>query len=327
LFKDLLQENDANIHNYNPNDNMIDEITAYILVGTLKILKNKTKNFDTKYLPTAFVIKQLNKYMFVSFTLKKMIFDIGEDDDSFTETPEFEEIVEALVDRSLKGGSRLYKNDEIKNEGTGLVLLSNLHANPEQRKEFWSNKLKNLIMYSNRQWLLDQFKYCKWFLFKNSSDHTLEDIPLEVVKLDKYIENMMKKEPGSVNPLSLLKDRRRMTIFSKPQSSNLISLKTIANDTKKPDEKPIKLVPVVNVATLIAEFINTEQEIRYNMELFKRPKHDEKKVVDVNGNRGHLISKEEFGGNNVIAVEAIKCFVGTSYKTNLEAMRDYFTTN
>jgi hypothetical protein len=301
LFKDLLQENDANINNYNPNDNMIDEITAYILVGTLKILKNKTKNFETKYLPTAFAIKQLNKYMFVSFTLKKMIFDIGEDDDSFTETPEFEEIVEALVDRSLKGGSTLYKNDEVKDDGTGLVLLSNLHADPEKRKEFWANKLKNLIMYSNRQWLLDQFKYCKWFLFKNSSDHTLEDIPEEVVK-------------------------QRLTIFNKPKSSNLSSFKAIANDTKKPDEKPVKLVPVVNVATLIAEFINTEQEIRYNMELFKRPKH-EQKVADVNGNAGRLISKEEFGGNNVIAVEAIKCFVGTSYKTNLEAMTDYFTTN
>jgi hypothetical protein len=309
---------------------MIDEITAYILVGTLKILKNKTKNFETNYLPTAFVIRQLNKYMFVSYTLKKMIFDVGEDDDSFTETPEFEEIVEALVDRSLKGGSKDYKNDEIKDDGTGLVLLSNLHSDPEKRKEFWTNKLKNLIMFSNRLWLLDQFKYCKWFLFKNSSDHTLENIPEEVVELDKSIENMVRKEPGRINPLSLLrnKDRRRMTIFGGPQSSNLNSLKNILNHEKKPDEKPVKLVPFVNVATLIAEFIDTEQEIRYNMELFQKPKHSAgRKVVDINGNKRLLISRGEFGLNNVIGDEAIKCFVGTSYKTNLEAMTDYFTTN
>jgi hypothetical protein len=35
---------------------------------------------------------------------------------------------------------------------------------------FWKKKLTNLFTYSNKQWLLDQFKYCKWFLHNNSCE-------------------------------------------------------------------------------------------------------------------------------------------------------------
>lgn len=50
----------------------------------------------------------------------------------------------------------------------GLVAHTATLNNHNERVRFWTQRLVNLFTCSNKHWLLDQFKYCKWFLLKNA---------------------------------------------------------------------------------------------------------------------------------------------------------------
>ena len=98
-----------------------------------------------------------------------------------------------------------------------------LHAaslkSTQQRKEFWKRKLNSLFKNGNSQWLLDQFKYCKWFLGINSYDMPVEEIPPHVLKIEENMENIIEKS------MSRNKSRSRPT--RPKESSKSIHLKFI----------------------------------------------------------------------------------------------------
>ena len=156
--------------NYNSSNMMLAEVTVVILIAVLKnCLKRNGKNV---FVPTTVVIKELRKYMFVEYVLNRFIFGELEEDDGVQGMEEFRELLEIIVDQELGGiencefeGNFL---DHVEDEGRNLILLNSCLRSHEERIAFWNVKLQKLFTDSNKQWLLDQFKYSKLFLEKNS---------------------------------------------------------------------------------------------------------------------------------------------------------------
>lgn len=140
-----------------------------------------------------------------------MIFTASSVDFEYQDTEEFQELVDALADASLGGieASDLDEDDfsevdEITDSAKNLMLLSASLKSTQQRKEFWRRKVSSLLKNSNSQWLLDQFKYCKWFLGINSYDMPAEEIPPNMMKIeesmDKIVEQSMRRNESRSRP-------------------------------------------------------------------------------------------------------------------------------
>ena len=151
---------------------MLSEVTVCILVAVLKICEKKSLEPNTPYLPTSSIIRILRKYMLVEYILNSLIFKNQEQNDDFVNYEEFEELVQILADKSLGGIENsnygyVYPA-HISDNGKNLILLNSTLRSHEERTAFWKIKLQKLFSDSNKQWLLDQFRYCKLFLAKNS---------------------------------------------------------------------------------------------------------------------------------------------------------------
>jgi hypothetical protein len=158
-FKQLLNESPRDMSNkYNPSNAMISEVFAIMLVGVLKILSLKAEEAGFEYLPTEFVVTKLQKYMFIDYVLKGLLYPFKNNGDYFVQYPKFNELVEVISDKSFKGGINVDNLSEL-DDGQNLFYVMNLSNDFETRKEFWRQKLRNLFLNSNKQWLLDQYKY------------------------------------------------------------------------------------------------------------------------------------------------------------------------
>ena len=135
--------------------------------------------------------------MFIQRTLNCLIFLKSNDNQGFVHSKEFEELIEKLADRSLGGiENEHYKREYpeyIQDNGKNLILKNSLIRSHEQRKEFWRQRMQKFFTYSNKQWLLDQFKYCKMFLHKNSYDEAPGKIPKSILRLNPYINQLINK--------------------------------------------------------------------------------------------------------------------------------------
>ncbi|CAI2385041.1 unnamed protein product [Moneuplotes crassus] len=176
---------------YNPSNMMLAETTVSILVAVLKESEDDARNLGKNYIPTAYIIKNLRKYMFVDTILSTLIYQIDAKRNELANCKELEDLVDLLVDRSIGG---IYKKgvadeypDYIEEDGDNLILKTSLILSHGQRKEFWKERIFKFFTYSNKQWLLDQFKYCKLFLEANSYSEKPGNIPKSLMKLGPYI--------------------------------------------------------------------------------------------------------------------------------------------
>jgi len=180
---------------HNPSNMMLSEVVIAILVATLKINNRKAKDLGKNYLPTEYVVRSLRKYMFIERTLNCLIFSDKEISEEFLYTEEFEELIEALADKSLGGLEQPPENicypDYITDTGKNLILLNALIRSHEERKIFWRQKMRRFFVNSTKQWILDQFKYCKLFLFKNSFEENSDKLPQNSEALGPYLEKLI----------------------------------------------------------------------------------------------------------------------------------------
>ena len=199
-FKKYVDGNKQVKNAYDPGNSMISEVVLLIMVGAIKILKNRIRadlpnsypnNTVPMYLPVSYVVKELHKYMHIGRHLKALIFSTDVDPDDYDGVEEVNELAAVLADDSVGG---IYKtgNDEEPNyeeDGNNILLFAAKLKNYNQRLAFWKQKLCKLFAHSNKQWLLDQFKYCKWFLFKNSMIMESEEIP-DISKAKTLVERL-----------------------------------------------------------------------------------------------------------------------------------------
>jgi hypothetical protein len=58
-----------------------------------------------------------------------------------------------------------------------------------EENKFWKQRLTSFFLESNEQWLLDQFIYCKTYLFNNSFEEEFGDPDDPIWTVDKYMED------------------------------------------------------------------------------------------------------------------------------------------
>jgi hypothetical protein len=170
-FKQYVTKNQGGMNIYNPTDMMISEIAMMCLIAVLKILNPIAIKYGNGYLPASLVVYAFREHFFVFRSFSEVLIHLEKDRESLEEDAKFNALVEHLADY-LAGGNQ--NSDvhsrhplDIEDNGNNLIVLTATLKNHEERKVFWSNKLNKLFTESNKYWLVDQFKYCKWFLFEN----------------------------------------------------------------------------------------------------------------------------------------------------------------
>lgn len=243
-FKVLLNESSRDMSNkYNPSNSMISEVFAIMMVGILKILNQKAEEAGFEYLPTVFVVSKMQKYMFIDYVLKGLLYPSKDIGDSFAQSRKFNELVEVIADKSLKGGINVDNLHEY-DDGENLLYVANLSNDYETRKEFWKQKLRNLFVNSNKQWLLDQYKFCKWFLFKNSHDMNINDVPAKIFEIDKVFENFF--------------DHLKM----KAGAKLMMNIKNLKEEEEAKEKEDLQVsTKMLYIKSLVLEFIVGEDEI------------------------------------------------------------------
>uniref|UniRef100_A0A7S3N4R1 Uncharacterized protein n=1 Tax=Euplotes harpa TaxID=151035 RepID=A0A7S3N4R1_9SPIT len=193
-FKKYINPLDSRALLYDPTNRMISEVIAVVLISTMKIVKREfilklkdgiLDDSDPLFVPTEYVINELYANLFLNKVLRSLVYGQEFKRDIDVESPRFKYLVSALADKTLKGLDMENDSDYvcdrlIEDTGTNLFCLAACLKNHEDRVRFWTEKLQNLYSKSNSQWLLNQFHYCKLFLFNNSFEDEVNSVPTEM---------------------------------------------------------------------------------------------------------------------------------------------------
>ena len=274
-FKQFVSSDKQVKNGYDPSDDMISEVVLLIMIGTIKIIKRRIRqqlpnsypdDSIPMYLPTSFVVKDLHKYMHIGKQMRSMIFDHELTAEDYEEFPEINELVEILADRSLGGIHKTHQEDyEFEDNGTNIILYTSTLKNYDQRYAFWKQKLCNLFTKSNEQWLLDQFKYCKWFLFKNSMSMDVDEAP-EISKAKKLVEGLADHKQSEIVKAKkdiYWMDRKLIKRFMRRHRDRLARNKLGHQiEVEQMEQKEQKKVMMINLTSMVSYFVGFQRRIR-----------------------------------------------------------------
>ena len=74
------------------------------------------------------------------------------------------------------------------------IMTALAGSNYETKYDTWLNKLEKMIFESNEHWLINQFQYCKIFLFNNSFEADLSEIPEYLFKVVPHLNELKSKD-------------------------------------------------------------------------------------------------------------------------------------
>ena len=271
-FKQFISSDKQIKNGYDPCDDMISEVVLLIMIGTIKIVKRRIKkqlpnsypdDSVPMYLPASFVVKDLHKYMHIGKQMRSMIFGNELTPEDYAEFPEINELVEILADRTLGGIHKTHHEDyQFEENGKNIILYTSSLKNYDQRYAFWKQKLCNLFAKSNEQWLLDQFKYCKWFLFKNSMSMDVDEAP-EISKAKKLVEGLSDhKQAEEVKAKKDIywMDRKLIKRFMRRHRDRLARNKQ--GHQIEVEQKEQKKVMMINLTNMVSYFVGFQKRIR-----------------------------------------------------------------
>ena len=244
---------------------MISEVSVCLMVACMKIIK---RNIQLKlnngriddsislFIPTEYMITELQNIICLSEQLKVIIFG-----DTYTkqinkESSQFQYLISTLADKTL-GGSELDQKEQqnvsdVVDTGNNLITLVASLSNHEQRIQYWSNKLFNLFTESNNQWLIDQFHICKVFLYLNSFKAGITEVNEEIWNANEGLCLLFNKLNLAANEAQIL-SKNLSKLPSKLQSK-------LSSSLLKSKESP--MVYLIDIPTLIGSFVGFEKKIR-----------------------------------------------------------------
>ena len=264
-FKKVVNPLQSKFIKYNPTNWMISEVSVCLMVACMKIIK---RNIQLKlnngriddsiplFIPTEYVITELQNIMCLSEQLKAIIFG-----DTYTklidiESPRFQYLLSTLADKTL-GGIELDPNEQqnisdVVDTGTNLITLVASLSNHEQRIQYWSSKLFKLFTESNNQWLIDQFHICKVFLYLNSFKAGVTEVNEEIWNANEGLCQLFNKFNQAANDAQDL-SKNLSKLPSKLQTK-------LSSSLLKSKESPT--VHLIDIPTLIGSFVGFEKKIR-----------------------------------------------------------------
>ena len=189
---------------FDPSDNMISESIIYVMIATMKQIKVRIQKYKLKdkevavvdslpiYVPTVMVVQELLSNLYINEHFKKIW--NGENlknNDKLDET-KLKLLAKTLANRTLWDISQddVFKNKYNKDYYGTNIMTKLAGYNYEAKYKIWFNKLKKLIFESNEHWLINQFQYCKTFMFNNSFEVDITTIPEYLVEAVPQLNKM-----------------------------------------------------------------------------------------------------------------------------------------
>jgi len=238
LFKRFLNQGRTSNSPYDPSENMIVDTFAYVVVGITKMLRAKLMEKGTIttdpnnhsipfFIPADYMVKEMARQFRTTQAVQAMIFGATFQPDFDFHSQGFDDLIEALADESLGGINT--ENDEGWNEDISddillpifdIIAITAPLTSHSLRKKFWRKKLTMLLLKGEKQWILDQFNFCKILLMDNCIEISTEEYEKkaskeEAVKLDFMNDFEIDPEAETMqvfNSTSLVAD---MTAFEK----------------------------------------------------------------------------------------------------------------
>ena len=169
-FKKFVNPLRSKTINYDPTNFMISEVVASLMIACMKIIKrdvqlsiNKEEIDDSipLFIPTEYVIEELQKVICLSEQFRSLVFGATYGQNVNIESPQLKYLISTLADKTL-GGLEYHpdKPDNLESidDGENLIYLVATLSSHDQRVKYWKNKLSKLLNDSNHQWLIDQFQ-------------------------------------------------------------------------------------------------------------------------------------------------------------------------
>ena len=264
-FKKFVNPLQSKFIKYNPTNSMISEVSVCLMVACMKIIK---RNIQLKlnngriddsiplFIPTEYVISELQNIMCLSEQLKVIIFGDTYIKQIDTESPRFQYLISTLADKTLGGiefdPSEQQNASDVVDTGSNLITLVASLSNHEQRIQYWSNKLFKLFTESNSQWLIDQFHICKVFLYLNSFKAGITEVNEEIWNANEGLCQLFNKFNQAENEIQNL---------SKNLSKHSSKLQTkFSSSLLKSKESPT--IHLIDIPTLIGSFVGFEKKTR-----------------------------------------------------------------
>ena len=205
-FKRFVNPLNSRYVKYNPTNWMISEIFVSLMITCMKTIRKEiqlTLNYRTNndyasfFIPVKYVIDEFQKVICLSEEFRAIVF--GSTYNKFIDlnSPQLEYLISALADKTLGGlesdTDQHESIDNINDDGNNLITLVATLSNNEQRIQFWRNKLSKFYTESNSQWIIDQFKICKGFLYLNSYTAQIKEINQEIWDSNDVMKNYLNK--------------------------------------------------------------------------------------------------------------------------------------
>ena len=172
----------------------------------------------------------------------------------------------------------------------------------------------NFFTLSNKQWLLDQFKYCKWFIVRNSYEEDISKIPSSLVNIEETLsefasraDSMKKKRGFDIQKSPILEDQVEKE-WSRSHNDGYDINHTHINQNSDEDlEKNLKLL---NLSCLIDYIVGFETDLRHI-------------VKEETKNGKSKLSKNSYKKLKVKNQIAIKRFTSSNFSTNYDAVSKF----
>ena len=266
LFKSFISRKDKLATVFDPSDSMLSDSIIYVMVATMKqIIVNIQKTFRTKtlndskpiYVPTVMVVKELASNLYLDEHFKTIVFGMHYKNRHNFDRTKLKILTKTIANRTLWDISQdEVFNKEYDQAHSGANIMTALAgSNYETKYDAWLNKLEKLIFESNEHWLTNQFQYCKVFLFNNSFELDLSEIP-------EYLFNAAPQ----IKELKINNSAKTDTNTIKQQVKN-----NDGNEWNNPtkntaDEEPISSenskVKMLNIVSLIGFFLANESKLK-----------------------------------------------------------------
>ena len=204
IFKNFISRSYKPRTVFDPSDNMISESIIYVMVATMKQIKVRIQKYKLKdkevavvdslpiYVPTVMVVQELLSNLYIKEHFKKICKGENLNNNDKLDETKLNLLAKTLANRTLwdisqdnifiKEYNEVYYDTNIMTELAGY--------NYEAKYKIWLTKLRKLIFESNEHWIINQFQYCKTFMFNNSFEVDITTIPEYLVEAVPQLKEM-----------------------------------------------------------------------------------------------------------------------------------------
>ena len=266
LFKSFISRKNKLATVFDPSDSMLSDSIIYVMVATMKQIKVRiqktigTGAIDDSipiYVPTVMVVEELASNLYLDEHFKTIVFGMHYKNKHNFDRTKLKLLAKTIANRTLWDISQdeVFNKEYDKNHPGTNIMTALTVSNYEAKYDTWLNKLEKLIFESNEHWLINQFQYCKIFLFKNSFELDLSEIPEYLFKVVPNLNELKSKDSAQAKTdTSKLQDKKN--------DGNEWNSKIKNTTEDEPDSSENSKIKMLNIPSLIGFFLANESKLK-----------------------------------------------------------------